>query len=86
MAKIRNTLQFLYTEYYDYDSSSSYDVDYTIFIFEDSQIFWREGSFASLSFKKGNSVPDSWRLHELKPFETLPQPFTKEELLNWDND
>ena len=83
---IRNILQFLYTEYYDYDSSSSYDVDYTIFIFEDSQIFWREGKESSQPYKKGDLVPDSWLLNEMNPFETLPESFTKEELLNWDID
>ena len=73
--KIVRTLQLLY-------SDDCFDIDYTVFIFEDKTIRWMEGKERTQEFKNLDFVP-VYRLIEFRDFETLPSCYTKEELLEW---
>jgi hypothetical protein len=78
---ITKTLQFLYTE--DAGGIRPYDVDYTVFIFDDGTVRWGHGKEHFHPFTVGDIMTDV-QVAALEPFETLPmQGYTQAEIVAW---
>jgi len=87
MRTIKRTFGFLYAFHYGDDSSDdslTYDVDYTIFLFEDGSVRWNEGKEHTQSYAQGDTISEA-QWEELDPFETLPEDYTVEQLIHWDD-